>query len=364
MTTMRKALLHLLLPVLLAQAGGALAAETADTAPAAIEPPQAPSIEAVPEAEPAPDAAPAPDPAELAAQQQRRRELLQQKERIEARIEELQQQGGVYAADLQESWFELGDTLQALEAWDEATQAYDSAWQATRISGGLNDPLQLPALRRLFAAQRAAEEWEKVDTTAHLMQHISSKAFAPGSAERLDAVLQLGRWKLLAARDDLLPNAFGVAMNASEVYGSEIAKLEALDDYPGRNIQLATLHLEKASAEFLLANEIRQQPLQEYFVSGQRSNTVLQCSVTRLPDGRAQQICVPVEIPNLDFYVDPANRKNQDIMRHLGEMRSGVEAAWNLLKDETENTEARDALLADMNALTESYNSFVTGNRL
>lgn len=358
---MNKPWRYLLLTLLLAHAGFSQAAES--PAPAA-------RTEQLPVAEPAPDATaaaesePEPDPAELAARLERQRELLQQKERIEARIEELQQKGGVYAADLQESWFELGDTLQALEAYEEATQAYDSAWQATRISGGLNDPQQLPVLRRLFASQRAAEEWEKVDTTAHLMQHISSRAFAPGSAERLDAVLQLGRWKLLAARDDLLPDSYSAAMNASEVYGSEIAKLEALDDYPGRNIQLATLHLEQASAEFLLANEIREQPLQEYFVSGQRSTTVLQCTVTRMPDGRAVQTCVPVEIPNLDFYVDPANRKNQDIMRHLGEMRSGVEAAWNLLKDETENAEARDALLADMNALTESYNSFVTGNRL
>lgn len=358
---MMKPLLHLLLSLLLAQAGIALAA---DATPPAAPAQQAQAAESSPDTEAATAAEPEPDPAELAARLERQRELQQQKQRIETRIEELQQQGGVYAADLQESWFELGDTLQALEAFEEATRAYESAWQATRISGGLNDPQQLPVLKRLFASQRAAEEWEKVDTTAHLMQQISSKAYAPGSVERLEAVLLLGRWKLLAARDELLPDSFGTAMNASEIYGTEILKLEATEDYAGRNLQLATLHLEQASAEFLLANEIRQQPLQDYFVSGQRSTTMVQCSITRLPDGRAQQICVPVEIPNLDYYVDPSNRKNQDIQRHLGAMRRGVESAWNYLKDETANAEERDALLEDMKGLTDSYNSFVTGNRL
>jgi hypothetical protein len=127
---------------------------------------------------------------------------------------------------------------------------------------------------------------------------------------------------------------------------------------------LATLHLEQASAEFLLANQIREQPLQEYFVSGNRSTTMLQCSVTRLPDGRAQQICMPVEVPNLDFYVDPANRKSQDIWRHLGGMRDGIEAAYTYLRDETEQIAERDALLSDMEGLTASYNGFVTGNGL
>lgn len=297
------------------------------------------------------------EPAELSA-------LLARKSAIEQRIEQLQQQGGVYAAELKESWFELGATLQELEAWEEATQAFDSAWQAARISGGLEDPGQLPVLRRLLASHRAAEQWEKADATAHLIQHISSRAHAPGSPERLDALLQLGRWKLIAARDDLLPDAMRTALSASELYGSEILRLQNMEDFPGRRIQLATLHLEQASAEFLLANEIREQPLQEYFVSGQRSTTMLQCSYTRLPDGRTQQVCVPVEVPNLDFYVDPANRKNLDIMRHLGEMRRGVEAAFTYLKDETELVTERDALLADMNALTDSYNRFITGNGL
>ncbi len=290
--------------------------------------------------------------------------LLEQQAAMEQRIEQLQQQGGVYAAELQETWFELGSTLQALEAWEEATQAFNSAWQAARISGGLEDPEQLPVLRRLLGSQRAAEQWEQADATAHLIQHISNRAHAPGSPERLDALLQLGRWKLLAARDALLPDSFGAALSASQLYAVEIARLEGMADYPGRRIQLATLHLEQASAEFLLANQIREQPLQEYFVSGNRSTTMLQCSVTRLPDGRAQQICMPVEVPNLDFYVDPANRKSQDIWRHLGGMRDGIEAAYTYLRDETEQIAERDALLSDMEGLTASYNGFVTGNGL
>lgn len=303
-------------------------------------------------------------PAWAAVEEEAQRELLQQKTRLEAHIDDLQQQSGRHAAELQETWFELGTTLQALDLHEEAASAFDVAWQSMRSNGGLEDPQQLTALRRRSASERAAGQWDKADTTAHLIEHISRRAHATGSPERLDAVLQLGRWKLLAARDDLLPDAYGAALEAAEIHGREIARLESSADYAGRNIQLATLHLERASAEFLLAGEVKDQPLQEYFVSGQRSSTMLQCSITRLPDGRAQQICVPVEVPNLDFYVDPANRKSQDMWRHLNNMRDNVAAAFGYLKQETNDTAARDALLADMQGLTESYNSFVTGNGL
>ena len=328
---MMKLLPHLLLPLLLAHAGLVLAAQV-DT----------------------------PDPAEPAAQQERQRQLLQQRTLLEARIDTLLQQDDPYTGELQESWFELGTTLQALDAHEDAAKAYAAAWQAARISGGLEDPQQLPVLRRLAASHRAAQQWEDADTMAHLIHHISSRAHAPGTAERFEGVLQLGRWKLLAARDALLPDTFSSAWNAAEIYASEIATLEAVDAYPERRIQLATLQLERASAEFLLASEIREQPLQEYFVSGQRSTTMLQCTVTRLPDGRAQQICVPVEVPNVDFYVDPSNRKNQEMWRHLDAMRDGVEASYRYLQDEKILVEQRDALLADMQALTETYNRFVT----
>lgn len=289
--------------------------------------------------------------------------LLQRKAQVEARINALQESPEP-GPELKEAWMTLGEIAQALSLHSDAMQAWDSAWQVQRSSAGLEDPGQLPLLERLLASQRAAGEWEKADTTAHLMHHVAVRAWPPGAPERLDAVLQLGRWKLLAARDDLLPNGFSIAFQAAELYRSEIHALqEATADGAGDRIQLATLLLEKASAEYLLAQKIDEQPLQNYYAGGQRSSTMLQCQSVRLPNGSVQRICMPVEVPNIDFYVDPSNRKNQEIWSHLTAMREDIGAAFQYLSEETERSGERDLLLQDMQGLTALYNNFAGRNR-
>lgn len=304
-----------------------------------------------------PAAVPEPDP-------ERRRELLTQRSQLAARIEQLEQQDRSTDSSLQSNLHEarlaLGTVLQELELHAEASTLFDAAWQARRVEAGLDDPEQLPILRQLFASQRAAQQWDAADTTAHLIHHIASRAYTPGTPERLDALLLLGRWKLLAARDDLLPNAFATAFQASELYRNEIQALQQAGEGTGDPIQLATLHLEKASAAYLLAREIDEQPLQEYFLGGQRSTTMLQCQPIRFPDGSTQRICTPVEVPNVDFYVDPSNRKHQDIARFLGAMRQDLAAAFTELSQTTDDPAERDLLLQDMHGLTELYNDFAT----
>ena len=117
---MMKLLPHLLLPLLLAHAGLVLAAEVAT--------PTGTAQEAAAEAA----QVDTPDPAEPAAQQERQRQLLQQRTLLEARIDTLLQQDDPYTGELQESWFELGTTLQALDAHEDAAKAYAAAWQAAR----------------------------------------------------------------------------------------------------------------------------------------------------------------------------------------------------------------------------------------
>jgi hypothetical protein len=289
-------------------------------------------------------------------------ELLARKAQLESRLDSLQQQGNLYRVELQETWMELGATLQALERHSAATEAYAAAWQATRINGGLEDPQQLVILQRLHDSQRASADWEAADTSAHLIHHIANRAHAPGSRERLEALLQLGRWKLLAARDGLLPNPLLAAVNAAELFQQEITRLEAMNPGPQHKLQLATLHLEKASADYLVASTIRDQPLQEFNTGSQpATTTMVQCQTIRLPNGLIQQLCTPVEVANLDFYIDPSNRKNQEMWRYLEKMRAGIQQAFGQLSQETQYTSERDLLLQDMQGLTAAYNEFVTG---
>jgi len=72
-------------------------------------------------------------------------------------------------------------------------------------------------------------------------------------------------------------------------------------------------------------------------------------------------------MPNLDFYIDPSNRKYQDVSRNLVDTRKAITQAYEELNHQGEHEgemEEKAALLAEMQLLTDNYNSFVSRNGL
>jgi DNA repair ATPase RecN len=82
-----------------------------------------------------------------------------------------------------------------------------------------------------------------------------------------------------------------------------------------------------------------------------------------LPNGSVRQECETVEIPNIDYYLNPSARKNQEISSNLQEIRRSIGDAYEQLQKEGDLAQ-RNALLAEMQNLTNAYNTFVTENAL
>ena len=295
-------------------------------------------------------------------QQEKIQQALSNREQYTQLINQLELEAGAdaYRPELSQAYMDLGLTLQDLEQHDEATEAFDKALQSVRISDGLNSALQLPMLQELYNSNLARANWEGADLYAHLMFYVARKSFAAGDERRLAALEQMGNWKLKAENENLLSEYSNALGSAIETYQHEIELLQSMP-LEGNNLTMATLYLGEARLKMILAQQIYDRPLTEYQTPGrERSTTTTRCFFVRLANGSVTQMCETIEVPQLDFYTVPNDMKLREISGNLKDIREALVKAFTLLQIEMEQAEKRDELLAEMNRITESYNSFVT----
>ena len=289
-------------------------------------------------------------------------QTLSDKDALEQVIRQLETTQGAYGAQLSEAYFQLGTTERALENHDEAAQAFGKSLQILRTGYGLLDLRQLPILEELLATNQTLEDWQEVDSLRHLMHFITSRNSEADAELRFQSLVKLGRWKVQAEEDRLLPENENPVKQAFELYSNEIGKLEASATYQGKNIHLATLYLDIAAVEFNQAKAKYEMPITEFELGGQSSISTVNCITFAGRDGRPVQSCTSVEMPNPSYYMEPSNRKNMQIRQHLDAVKDDVLQAYRTLQNEPEGTEHRAALLAEVQRLTREYNDFTAMN--
>jgi len=270
---------------------------------------------------------------------------------------------GSYNPILTEAYLNLAGTLGVLGMLEEAGTVYDKALQSIRINNGLNSMEQIPILEELQENSIAMQDWEKVDRFSNLAFHITRRNFPIGDEHRVRALDELGQWKLRAVRDELTDRYQQFVRDTITMYSSERELLEAMPDYDNKGIHLAVLHLGEAKAKLAIAQQILDRPLGDFGTSGQQSYTTQVCRMVLLPNGSVRQECETVEIPNIDYYLNPSARKNQEISSNLQDIRRSIGDAYEQLQKEGDLAQ-RNALLAEMQNLTNAYNTFVTENAL
>lgn len=277
---------------------------------------------------------------------------------------ELENSQGAWRADLSEAWMGMGHALRTLSLYDEAAEAYDTALQSTRINAGLNSLDQLPMLEALLETSELRQDWEAMDAFANLIYYVHRKNFPVGDARRLDALELLAKWKMRASENDLLDGFRNQARQAADLYKREIRLLETMDYYEGRNLALASLYLGEARASLVIAQQVYDRPLRDYQTGAPQTITTQRCRSIRLPDGRVTQICETVEVPNMDNYLEPVNRKNQELLMNMDDIRGAITNAYDALQVENSFPEEREAMLMQVQETTRAYNAFVTNNSL
>lgn len=277
---------------------------------------------------------------------------------------ELQASADTWNADLNEAYLNLAGTLDVLGIHDEAAIVYDKALQNTRIGNGLNNLQQLPILEALLENSLEQQDWEKADSYAHLAFHIARRNYAIGDTRRTDALNRLSQWKLRVAKEELTGSYRQYARDTIAIYRTEMNLVEeTAGDFENEGVYLASLHLGEARAKLALAEQVLEQPLGDFRTTGQQTITTQRCRPMRLPDGRMTQICETVEVPNIDYYLDPSVRKNQEISQNLLDIRRAILDAFDELQKDGDIGQ-RNALLAEMQEITKAYNAFVTDNSL
>lgn len=290
------------------------------------------------------------------------KETLLKLQQYEKDIVALENSQGAYGADIGEIYLDYGNTLQGLGRNTEAAQAFGKALQAVRVSNGLNDLQQLVILQKLQESNDSLQNWEDVDINAHLMFHITKNNYQAGHEKRVQALQNLSRWKMEDASKALTASSNASAPEALGLFKDEISLLESTEEIAGKNIQLASMYLGRAEIDLWLADRTNSMALNEFQTGNtQRTITTTQCHMVRARDGSLVQICNTVEMPDLNYYLEPAAMKSMEVRNILDDMKGSVLEAYRVLQTETatDRQAEKDALLAEVASLTEEYNGFV-----
>ena len=268
-----------------------------------------------------------------------------------------------YSNELSEAYLNLASINYSLGDFDKAGETFDQALQIIRISTGLNSLQQLPVLQSLLKISEIKNDWQAVDSNAHLIFHINRQNFQPGDSKRVEALIQLSNWKLKAAAEDLLGGFKDKTLEAADLYSNEIELLKSRVDHEEKNLSLATLYLGEARSNIALAANILEKPLGDYSTGQPRTITTQRCRTVRMPNGAVRQICQTVEVPNMQAYIEPSNRKNMEISMTLSSIRKAIANTFDVLQKEKPG-EQLDQLFIELHETAEAYNTFVTNNLL
>lgn len=314
----------------------------------------------------APDEPAAPAPAEPEPDPDTLRQAASDRRTYENVIDRLQEDASqnIYNPELTEAYLNLAGTLTTLRQFEEAAGVYDQALQNARISNGLNSPVQIPILARSIESFKTLGDWQRVDADFHLIYHIARRNYPVGDEHRIQALNDLVDWKLEAASRKLVPQTLGDAMKIAEIYDREIQLLEAAAETPGKRYEMASLYLGKAKAGINVTREFMEIPRSEYRTGGSSSTMTQRCFNVRLPNGTYQLICQTVEVPNMDYYIDPQIQKDMNIGRELRDIREDIVDAYKVLQTADDDPQRRDAMLSRVQDVTNYYNAFVNGNGL
>lgn len=303
----------------------------------------------------------APVPLDAAA----RAVALEQLATLERTIVDLEAQHGIYGEELSESYLELGRMQRALGEQEAAADAFNKALQALRVSSGLNDVRQLPVLQELRATEEELGDWDEV----HAMHYLAFNIAMRNDDEdlRVRSLRDLGQWLRRAASEKLVSDYSANAGNLITLYEREIDRLEGKEPYAGRNLHLASLYLDLASAELSEAKRKYELPITAFQTPGlgeQRSTVEQTCFTTIDRNGRPVTVCnQPMVVPNMNYYLAPNAQKAQEIRSHLLDVESTVIKAFNVLQDDNDPSAQQTELLDEMHRLTAEFNAFVQENR-
>ncbi|MDT8429330.1 MAG: hypothetical protein RQ757_11240 [Pseudomonadales bacterium] len=115
----------------------------------------------------------------------------------EERIQEIEQEGGTWAAGLSEELMRLGQLLRSSGNPEGAVEAYTRAAHISRVNFGLNSAEQVPVLEELVDTYVELEQWQEADRQQRHAFYIQTRAYDRTDPRIIPALESLAMWNVM-----------------------------------------------------------------------------------------------------------------------------------------------------------------------
>lgn len=152
--------------------------------------------------------------------------------------------------------------LQSQEAGDHsaALEAFEQAWQITRVANGLLHDSQIPIVESMIASEIELEDWESVDNHFGYLEHLFQRLYS-NDDPRLELGLQkVSSWHMNAFNANVDGKRRLHLEKARKIFKTRLAVAERT--LPAEDPKFAFLHQSITLTEqylFLMSNRYREQ---------------------------------------------------------------------------------------------------------
>ncbi len=247
-----------------------------------------------------------------------------------------------------------GDYAAAASAWQEALQAL-------RVNEGLASEAQLQLLQAYNDVLFELEQWQQLDSNYHLALSIAERLYGREDARSIAAATTLASWKIRAWQAGVFrPRGDRSIQEAAEIYRRLIRDLdEQGKDNPGLRASWLSA---RGLAYFYSARHVANIPVNEFQRSASPNASFQQCVPIVLSVDGAQpsaNACHANQSLDPEFHASQQREKNNQVRRHLGNMRQSFQLAIEAVNADPRATLEQKVQailnLGDANLLAEDY---------
>lgn len=246
--------------------------------------------------------------------------------------------------------------------YSEALKHYGNALQVVRVVEGLNSLNQLPILQAQLKLLEQTRQWQRYDETLSLVYTLGRDQLPAGDDRRIQALNQLAKWKLKATEEELLLDLSRDSAKMVELYEEELRFIEHSGITGISDFSLSSLKLGEAYARLAQVRNTIEKPLADYrSVTSSPTMERTPCRMTSVRGDRGgpQQACMQAPRPNLDYYLEPQRKKDQEVRDQLEALRISILAAAKTLEEKHDFPD-RALLVEDFRFLAESFTEIVS----
>jgi hypothetical protein len=242
-----------------------------------------------------------------------------------------------------------------------AAQAWQEALQALRVNEGLASETQLQLLQPYNEVLFELEQWQQLDTNYHLALSMAERLYGREDPRSIAAATTLASWKIRAWQAGVFrPRGDRSIQEAAEIYRQLLRDMEERgNDNPALRASWLSA---RGLAYFYSARHVANIPVHEFQRTASPNASFQQCVPLVLSVDGAQpsaNACHANQNLDPEFHASQQREKNNQVRRHLGNMRQSFQLAIEAVNADPRATLEQKVQavlnLGDANLLAEDY---------